>query len=125
MMQHPSGNYVVAGRKKDLINRGGEKISAEEIENLILMHPSVQDVACVPMPDAAMGEKTCAYVVLRQGQTLTLKQLVDFMLTKEIAKFKLPERLETVSEFPVSTFGKVSKKALGERITAQLAAENS
>jgi len=125
MMQHPSGNYVVAGRKKDLINRGGEKISSEEIENLILMHPSVQDVACVPMPDAAMGEKTCAYVVLRQGQTLTLKQLVDFMLTKEIAKFKLPERLETVSEFPVSTFGKVSKKALGERITAQLAAENS
>ena len=57
MRMHPSGNYVVEGRKKDLINRGGEKISAEEVENLILMHPSVQNVACVPMPDPNMGEK--------------------------------------------------------------------
>lgn len=125
MRQHPSGNYVVEGRKKDLINRGGEKISAEEIENLILMHPAVQNVACVPMPDAAMGEKTCAYVILRAGHTLTLKELVSFLLTKEIAKFKLPERLETVPDFPVSTFGKVSKKALGERITALLAQEQA
>ena len=52
MRQHPSGNYMVEGRKKDLINRGGEKISAEEIENLILSHPAVQNVACVPVPDA-------------------------------------------------------------------------
>jgi 2,3-dihydroxybenzoate-AMP ligase len=125
MRQHPSGNYVVEGRKKDLINRGGEKISAEEIENLILMHLAVQNVACVPMPDAAMGEKTCAYVILRSGQSLTLKELVSFLLTKEIAKFKLPERLEIVPDFPVSTFGKVSKKALGERITAKLAEEQS
>ena len=114
MRQHPSGNYVVEGRKKDLINRGGEKISAEEVENLILMHPAVQNVACVPMPDANMGEKMCAFVILRAGQSLQLKALVDFLLTKEIAKFKLPERLEVLADFPVSTFGKVSKKALGE-----------
>ena len=125
MRQHPSGNYVVEGRKKDLINRGGEKISAEEIENLILMHPAVQNVACVPMPDAALGEKTCAYVILRAGRSLTLKELVTFLLTKEIAKFKLPERLEVVPDFPVSTFGKVSKKTLGERIAALLAEEQS
>jgi len=120
MRQHPSGNYVVEGRKKDLINRGGEKISAEEVENLILMHPSVQNVACVPMPDANMGEKMCAFVILKAHQTLVLKELVDFLLTKEIAKFKLPERLEVLNDFPVSTFGKVSKKALGEWITKKM-----
>src|SRR4051812_20028000 len=94
MRKHPSGNYVVEGRKKDLINRGGEKISAEEIENLILMHPAVQNAACVPMPDEAMGEKMCAFVVLKRARSLTLQELVAFLLTKEIAKFKLPERLE-------------------------------
>ena len=125
MRKHPSGNYIVEGRKKDLINRGGEKISAEEVENLILMHPAVQNVACVPMPDAAMGEKMCAYVILKPGASLLLAELVAFLLTKEIAKFKLPERLETLPEFPVSTFGKVSKKALGERISAQLEAERA
>lgn len=123
MRLHPSGNYVVEGRKKDLINRGGEKISAEEVENLILGHRAVQDVACVHMPDAQMGEKMCAYVILRKGQALTLKELVDFLLAKEIAKFKLPERLEVMSEFPVSTFGKVSKKALAEMIAKKLEAE--
>jgi 2,3-dihydroxybenzoate-AMP ligase len=123
MRMHPSGNYVVEGRKKDLINRGGEKISAEEVENLILMHPSVQNVACVPMPDPNMGEKMCAFVILKKNQSLVLKELVDFLLTKEIAKFKLPERLEVLPDFPVSTFGKVSKKALGELITEKLKAE--
>jgi 2,3-dihydroxybenzoate-AMP ligase len=125
MRMHPSGNYVVEGRKKDLINRGGEKISAEEVENLILMHPAVQNVACVPMPDANMGEKMCAFVILKAGKSLTLKALVDFLMTKEIAKFKLPERLEQLSEFPVSTFGKVSKKALGEWVTRKLEQESA
>jgi 2,3-dihydroxybenzoate-AMP ligase len=125
MRMHPSGNYVVEGRKKDLINRGGEKISAEEVENLILMHPAVQNVACVPMPDANMGEKMCAFVILKAGQSLQLKALVDFLMTKEIAKFKLPERLEVLADFPVSTFGKVSKKALGELVACKLQAETA
>ena len=120
MRMHPSGNYVVEGRKKDLINRGGEKISAEEVENLILMHPAVQNVACVPMPDANMGEKMCAFVILKAGHSLELKALVDFLMTKEIARFKLPERLEILADFPVSTFGKVSKKALGELVANNL-----
>jgi 2,3-dihydroxybenzoate-AMP ligase len=123
MRKHPSGNYIVEGRKKDLINRGGEKISAEEVENLILMHPAVQNVACVPMPDPALGEKMCAFVILHPGQRLDLPALNAFLQRQEIAKFKLPERLELLPEFPVSTFGKVSKKALGEQIAAQLAAE--
>lgn len=124
MRKHPSGNYIVEGRKKDLINRGGEKISAEEVENLILMHPAVQNVACVPMPDAALGEKMCAFVIPRRGATLTLPELTAFLLTHEIAKFKLPERLELMSDFPVSTFGKVSKKALGEMVAQKLADES-
>jgi 2,3-dihydroxybenzoate-AMP ligase len=125
MRKHPSGNYIVEGRKKDLINRGGEKISAEEVENLILMHPAVQNVACVPMPDAALGERMCAFVILKAGHTLHLKELVGFLLTKEIAKFKLPERLEVLPDFPVSTFGKVSKKALGELIARKHAEEEA
>jgi 2,3-dihydroxybenzoate-AMP ligase len=122
MRRHPSGNYVVEGRKKDLINRGGEKISAEEVENLILMHPAVVNVACVPMPDPMMGEKMCAFVILKPGATLALPELVEFLKAQEIARFKMPERLEVVNDFPVSTFGKVSKKALGEMIAARLAA---
>src|SRR5882762_9105148 len=116
MRRHPSGNFVVEGRKKDLINRGGEKISAEEIENLILSHPAVQNVACVPVPDPTLGERMCACVVLRKGRSLNLPQLVDFLMKKEIAKFKLPERLRILDDFPVSTFGKVSKKALADMV---------
>jgi len=114
MRRHPSGNYVVEGRKKDLINRGGEKISAEEIENLILSHPAVHNVACVPVPDAHLGERMCACVILKSGSNLSLNELVEYLKSKEIAKFKLPERLELLDDFPVSTFGKVSKKALSE-----------
>ena len=125
MRLHPSGNYVVEGRKKDLINRGGEKISAEEIENLILAHPAVQNIACVPMPDPNLGEKMCACVIPKQGRSLTLPELIEFLKDKEIAKFKLPERLEVLSDFPVSTFGKVSKKALVEMVTAKLERERA
>ena len=123
MRLHPSGNYIVEGRKKDLINRGGEKISAEEIENLILSHPAVLNVACVPMPDPVLGERTCAFVILQPGATLTLKKLTSFLLDKGIAKFKLPERLEVVDDFPLSKFGKVSKHVLTQQIADKLAAE--
>ena len=125
MRQNRAGNYLVEGRKKDLINRGGEKISAEEIENLILQHPAVQNVACVAMPDPDMGERMCACVILRAGKSLSLRDLLTFLTTKEIAKFKLPERLEIMSDFPLSTFGKVSKKALVETVSAKIAQERA
>lgn len=112
MRRHPSGNAIVEGRKKDLINRGGEKISAEEIENLILSHPAVQNVACVPVPDPVLGERMCACVIPTPGATLTFDELIAFLTAKEIAKFKLPERVELMNEFPLSPFGKVSKQAL-------------
>lgn len=123
MYKNPAGNYVVAGRKKDLINRGGEKISAEEVENLILSHPAVQNVALVAMPDPVLGERGCAYVILKPGQSLTLPELTAFLLERQIAKFKLPERLEVVESFPLTGVGKVSKKDLREDIAAKLRAE--
>jgi 2,3-dihydroxybenzoate-AMP ligase len=114
MRQHRSGNYMVEGRKKDLINRGGEKISAEEIENLILSHPAVQNAACVPVPDAQLGERMCACLVLQPGAALSFDELIRFLEGKEMAKIKLPERLLIVDELPLSNFGKVSKKKLSE-----------
>jgi 2,3-dihydroxybenzoate-AMP ligase len=123
MSRHPTGNLVVEGRKKDLINRGGEKISAEEIENLILSHPAVKEIACVPMPDPVLGERMCAYLVLRPGATIDLSQLVDFLGESGIARFKLPERLEFLPELPISNFGKVAKNRLTEMIALKLAAE--
>ena len=123
MRQHPSGNYMVEGRKKDLINRGGEKISAEEVENLILTHPAVQNVACVPIPDPVLGERMCACLVLRQGRSLALPELVAFLAEQEIAKHKLPERLEIMDDFLLSPFGKVSKKHLTDRIANKLKEE--
>ena len=124
MRLHPSGNYMVEGRKKDLINRGGEKISAEEIENLILTHPSVQNVACVPMADPVLGERMCACVILQRGSSLTLQELVAFLMSEEIAKHKLPERLEILDGFPLSPFGKVAKKDLTERIAQKVKSED-
>ena len=123
MRQHASGNYIVEGRVKDLINRGGEKISAEEIENLLLSHPAILNVACVPFPDPLMGERMCACVILRADHVLTLAELVSFLRGKEVAAYKLPERLKILSEFHTSTFGKVSKKTLAEQVAREAAAE--
>jgi len=120
---HPSGNLVVEGRKKDLINRGGEKISAEEIENLILGYEKIHMAAVVAMPDAVMGERSCAFVTLRSGESLSLAELTSFLQGKQIAKFKLPERLEIMDSLPLSGMGKVSKKDLREIISAKLKTE--
>jgi 2,3-dihydroxybenzoate-AMP ligase len=114
MRRHPSGNYIVEGRKKDLINRGGEKISAEEVENLILSHPAALNVACVPMPDPVLGERMCAFLIPRNGESITLEELVAFLTEKGLARFKLPERLELVDDLPLSKFGKVAKNQLSE-----------
>jgi len=125
MRSHPSGGFVVEGRKKDLINRGGEKISAEEVENLLLGHPDVRNVACVPMPDPILGERTCAFVIPAQDAHITLEDLTSYLTGLGLAKFKLPERLELVNEFPLSPFGKVSKKDLAVEIVRVVAAEQA
>jgi 2,3-dihydroxybenzoate-AMP ligase len=120
MWQHRTGNYVVAGRKKDLINRGGEKISAEEVENLILEHPAVLNVACVPVDDEVLGERMCACVVLRDGAgSLTLPGLIEHLRGYELARYKLPEFLRVCAELPLSPIGKVSKKDLVAQLREQ------
>lgn len=124
MRRHPSGNYVVEGRKKDLINRGGEKISAEEIEELILAHPAVYNVSCVPIPDPVLGERMCACLIAQQNaQAPTLPELCQFLSEKGVAKFKLPERLALFDEFPLTRIGKVSKPQLVEQVLASLGHE--
>lgn len=119
------GRYVATeGRKNDLINRGGEKISTDEVENHILKHPAVRGAVIVAMPDAVFGEKACAFVTLKPDQRLTFEGLKEFLLAQRIAKFKLPERLEIVPEFPLSPAGKILRRTLRET-AARLVAENN
>ncbi|MEE9610273.1 MAG: AMP-binding protein, partial [Desulfatiglandales bacterium] len=121
---HQSGNVVVEGRIKDTINRGGEKISAEEVENHILAHPDVDTCAYVAMPDPLLGERACTYIVLRPGKEMTLDSLNEYLLNeRKIAKFKLPERLELVEALPLTHVGKINKKQLREIIAAKVEAE--
>ena len=119
-----TGHLVVEGRAKDIINRGGEKISAEEVENHLLAHPAVRDVAVVGMPDDVLGERSCAYVVPR-GAAPALAELVAFLRQRGLADYKLPDRLEVVETFPGTGVGKVSKKDLAADIAAKLAHESS
>ncbi|MFI0406140.1 (2,3-dihydroxybenzoyl)adenylate synthase [Actinomadura sp. 3N508] len=119
----PQGNLVVEGRDKDMINRGGEKISAEEVENLVYQLPSVSQVAAVAMPDPRLGERVCLYVVPRQGETVTLEEIRALMEKAEVARFKLPERLVIVDELAATKVGKIDKKALRADIELRLTAE--
>jgi 2,3-dihydroxybenzoate-AMP ligase len=117
------GNLTVEGRAKDLINRGGEKISAEEIENLLLAHPAVEEAAAVAMPHPVLGEQTCAYLVLRPDETVDLAAVSAYLDSRGVARFKWPERLEIVAALPVTNVGKIDKKKLRDDIAARLAAE--
>ncbi|MDA8257670.1 MAG: AMP-binding protein [Betaproteobacteria bacterium] len=120
------GRHVFTeGRRKDLINRGGEKISCEEVENLIFGHPKVKAVTLVAMPDPVFGEKACAFVIPKQGETLEFAELIAFLRQQKIASFKLPERLEVVEEFPLSPVGKILKRQLREMIAARIEGETA
>jgi 2,3-dihydroxybenzoate-AMP ligase len=113
---HPSGNLVVEGRDKDLINRGGEKISAEEVENLIYRLPGISRVAAVAKPDPDLGERICAIVVAAPGSHLTLEGVRDALTAMEIARYKLPEHLVLMEELPLTKVGKIDKKALRDLV---------
>jgi 2,3-dihydroxybenzoate-AMP ligase len=120
------GRHVFAeGRRKDFVNRGGEKISCEEIENLMFAHPKIKSAALVAMPDPLFGEKACAFVVTHPGERLSFDELVAFLRGRQIASFKLPERLEVVSELPVSPVGKILKRQLRETIALKLQQEQA
>ncbi|WP_440074073.1 (2,3-dihydroxybenzoyl)adenylate synthase [Streptosporangium sp. OZ121] len=107
----PTGHVIFEGRVKDQINRGGDKIAAEEVENHLLAHPNVREVAFVGLPDEILGERSCACVVPR-GTPPTLVELTAFLRGRGVAAFKFPDRLEIVEALPVTPLGKVSKKQL-------------
>ncbi len=126
---HHTGDYAridhrarlqIVGRKKDIIIRGGENISSFEVEELLMEHPKVENVAVIGMPDKRLGERVCAFIKASPGETITFQEVVDFLMSKQIAKFKLPERLELVDEFPLSTVGKILKRDLVDDITRRL-----
>jgi salicylate---CoA ligase len=119
--RRPDGNLLVEGRDKDMINRAGEKVSAEEVENLIYQLPQVAQVAAVAMADPELGERVCVYAVLIPGAALTLEDMRAAMAKAEVARFKWPERLVVVPELPATKVGKIDKKALRADIAARLA----
>ena len=107
-----AGNIAITGRTKDVINRGGVKFNPAEVEMLLDSHPRILQSAIVPMPDPVLGEKACAFVTLRSSQEISLQEIVDYLLAKNIAKNKLPEKLVVVAEMPLTPTRKVIKGKL-------------
>lgn len=118
----PDGYMRITGRTKDIINRGGEKVPAAELEECLYAHPAVAEVAVVGMPDPRLGERACAYVVLRPGSALTLSDVQRHLSEMRMAKQYWPERLEVIAEMPRTPSGKIQKYLLrrwiAERLTA-------
>jgi len=116
-------NIMLVGRKKDIIIRGGQNIYPGEIESLLLTHPCVGNAAVVGIPDPEMGERACAFVTPEPGKQFTFQEMTSFLKKQKIASYKLPERLETISDFPVVGEAKVNKKGLQEMLLQKLMAE--
>ena len=124
IVKFDEGCLWILGRAKDMIIRGGQNIYPAEVEGLLNEHPKVSSVAIVGYPDRAMGEKCCAYVIPKPGETFTFEEMVSFLKGKQLAMFKLPERLEVVSEFPaVGDSGKVNKETLKKMIKEKVESE--
>jgi len=120
------GYLKIMGRKKDIIIRGGQNIYPKEIEDYLLAYGMVTNAAVVPMPDPLMGERACAFVTLRKGAHFTFDEMVDYLKSKKIATFKLPERLEVVEAFPlVGESGKIDRKAMAKMIADKLEEEGT
>ena len=116
-----SGNIRITGRIKDIILRGGENISAKEIEDLISTHPMVKDVAVVGMPDRELGERICAYVQkTADAHGCTFEQLISFLKEKGASVLNLPERVEFVDVIPLTKAGKADKRFLREDIKSRM-----
>jgi non-ribosomal peptide synthetase component E (peptide arylation enzyme) len=112
------------GRLKDVVSRGGEKINCQEVERLAINHPDIGAIAIVPMPDEAYGERACAFVIPAQDAApITVPELGAFLEREGVAKFKWPERIEIVEDFPMTSSGKLSKPKLKEQISAILREE--
>jgi 2,3-dihydroxybenzoate-AMP ligase len=119
-------SYSIEGRVKDLIDRGGEKVNAEEVELLVAGHPAVAEIALVAMPDPRLGERSCAYVVPRDPQNPpTLADIRTYLEAEGLAKYKWPERLELIDALPRTPVGKVAKVTLRADIGAKLEHETT
>ena len=119
-------SYSIEGRVKDLIDRGGEKVNAEEVELLVAGHPAVAEIALVAMPDPRLGERSCAYVVPQDPQNPpTLADISAYLEAEGLAKYKWPERLELIDVLPRTQVGKVSKVTLRADIGAKLEHETA
>jgi 2,3-dihydroxybenzoate-AMP ligase len=118
------GYYALADRIKDLINRGGEKVNAAEVEELLTRHPAIDRAAVVAMPDAALGERCCAFIVLAEGaDPVDVDTLRAHLAALGVAKFKYPERVEIRDALPMTSVTKLNKAALRAEIGRILAAE--
>lgn len=117
------GCVIVVGRVKDVITRGGDKVSATEVEGYLIDQPGVAQVAVVPVPDTALGERTCAFVV-PEGTAPTLVQLRSALREQGIADYKLPDRLEIVSGLPLTGLGKIDKKLLATELVQRIEADD-
>ncbi|MEM1112935.1 MAG: AMP-binding protein [Pseudomonadota bacterium] len=116
--------YSFEGRLKDLVDRGGEKINCEEVEHTARKHPAIHDIAVVAMPDPDLGERACAFVLLAHGaRAPTTSELMDFLMAEGLAKYKSPERIELLEEFPMTTANKLDKPRLKAIITEKLTQE--
>jgi non-ribosomal peptide synthetase component E (peptide arylation enzyme) len=119
------GNIRITGRIKDIIIRGGENISAIDIENLVSEHPGVEEVAVVGMPDEVLGERICAYIQPTRGSELSFEEVISFLKSKGASVLQLPERIEFVDRIPLTKVGKIDKKALREGIKKRLQNERA
>jgi acyl-CoA synthetase len=120
-VEDEKGNINVIGRKKDMIIRGGENLNANHISDYIAGHPMIQDQAVIGMIDERLGERICAYVVLKSGEeSLGLKELLKYMEQKKIPKRYWPERLEIIDKIPINDSGKVKKNLLREDLKARM-----
>jgi 2,3-dihydroxybenzoate-AMP ligase/mycobactin salicyl-AMP ligase len=117
------GRLIITGRKKDIIIRGGENISAKEVEELISGHPKVVQAAAVAMPDPILGERVCAFIKPRENENVTLEEIILYLKGKKTSVLYLPERIEVIEEMPLTNVGKVDKKRLREEIREKLRKE--
>ncbi len=115
------GYIKITGRKKDIIVRGGENISSREVEDILLQHPNIHDACVVAMPDERLGERSCAYVVLKAPHhSLSLEEVVAFFSRKRVAKYKYPEHIVVIEKLPRTASGKIQKFLLRKDIMRRL-----
>ncbi|MEF7275607.1 cyclohexanecarboxylate-CoA ligase [Escherichia coli] len=116
-----AGYIKITGRKKDIIVRGGENISSREVEDILLQHPKIHDACVVAMSDERLGERSCAYVVLKAPHhSLSLEEVVAFFSRKRVAKYKYPEHIVVIEKLPRTTSGKIQKFLLRKDIMRRL-----